>query len=355
MARRLTPPESQHSVPPDQPIGKPSRFWLFAPFVILLIAAALWSGYWLWLKGQMLRQLDSAADQFRKSGYELAWREREVGGYPFRLDVALSDARIAEPSGWALQVPKFEAEVFAFSPNHWVMATPHGLTFFRPLGGAVTVTGKTLRASLNNLDATPPSFSFEGEDLTFTPSPGSKPFALARAQHLEFHLRPGPDDQGAILFKLQDGQAEPEGFLGRVAGNKPVSIIWDSLITKASSLRGSAWANAARAWSAHGGTLIVRQAGLTAGATVLGAQSGTLSADTEGLLTGKLKFTARGAPGVLNALAQDGLISPLAAMSANAVAVANLAPGNSANLTITFQAGRITLGPVALGQAPRVY
>ena len=215
--------------------------------------------------------------------------------------------------------------------------------------------GKTLRASLNNLKSTPPSFSLEGSDLIFTPSPGAKPFALARAQHLEFHLRPGPDDQGAMLFKILGGQAAPDGFLGRVAENKPMSIIWDSLFTKAGKFRGQTWVAAARAWSEQGGTLIVRQAGLTAGSASLGAQSGTLGADTEGLLTGSLKMTARGAPEVLNALAEEGLISPLAAMSANAVAIANLAPGHTANLTVTFQAGRITLGPVALGPAPRVY
>ena len=342
-------------MPQAEPVGKPSRFWLFAPFVVLLIAAALWSGYWLWLQGQTVRQLDAASAQFRTAGYELAWRERRVGGYPFRLDVTLSDARLADPSGWVLEIPKFEAEAFAFSPDHWVMAAPAGLTFFRPVGGGVTVIGKTLRASLNNLKSTPPSFSLEGSDLIFTPSPGAKPFALARAQHLEFHLRPGPDDQGAMLFKILGGQAAPDGFLGRVAENKPMSIIWDSLFTKAGKFRGQTWVAAARAWSEQGGTLIVRQAGLTAGSASLGAQSGTLGADTEGLLTGSLKMTARGAPEVLNALAEEGLISPLAAMSANAVAIANLAPGHTANLTVTFQAGRITLGPVALGPAPRVY
>lgn len=352
MARRSTPPEPHQPVPTAVPSDKPSRFWLFAPFVVLLIAATFWSGYWLWLKGQTVRQLDAASSQFRKAGYELAWREPRVGGYPFRLDVTLLDLRLADPSGWALEVPKFEAEAFAFSPDHWVMAAPGGLTVFRPAGGGVTVNGKVLRASLNNIKATPPSFSLEGSDLVFTPSPGAKPFALARAQHLEFHLRPGPDEQGAVLFKLQGGRATVESLLGRVAGDGPVSVISDSLMTKSGSLRGQGWAAAVRAWTSRGGTLSVRQAGLTAGSAVLGVQSGTLGADADGLLSGKIKISARGVPLFLSALAQDGLISPLAAMSANAVAVANRDTGN---LTITFQAGRTTLGPVALGPAPRVY
>ena len=50
-----------------------------------------------------------------------------------------------------------------------------------------------------------------------------------------------------------------------------------------------------------------------------------------------------------------GLIDPGAAQSATIVARARQGTGDAMQATISFQAGRTTLGPVALGPAPKVY
>ena len=88
---------------------------------------------------------------------------------------------------------------------------------------------------------------------------------------------------------------------------------------------------------------------------LVGARSGTLSVGGDGRLTGALDVTLRQAPRALGVLGEEGLIPQPNAEAAVAVARAREGSGDAASATITFQAGQTTLGPVAVGPAPKVY
>jgi hypothetical protein len=62
----------------------------------------------------------------------------------------------------------------------------------------------------------------------------------------------------------------------------------------------------------------------------------------------------RQAPRALGAMAQTGALPSTAADAATAVATARQ-EGDTARATLNFEAGQTTLGPVALGPAPRIY
>ncbi len=284
---------SLHDVPPPR---KLNRIGLYAPFVLLLIGVVAWSGFWFWARGEAQVQMDKAVADLKQAGYAIAWKDRTLGGYPFRMDVTLTDFSAREPSGWALTAPKLEAEAFMHAPGRWMLAAPEGLTFVRPVGGPVLVKAVNLRASLNNLDKRPPSFSFQGVKPTFEPQPGAQPFALASADLVEFHLRPGPDDEGGVFAEVKNGKARLSGLLGRIAGDKPVSLTWNSTLSKMSAFEGRTWADAVRNWTAAGGRMNVREAGLTAGEALVGAKAGALSVGSDGRLSGALDVTLRQAP-----------------------------------------------------------
>jgi hypothetical protein len=200
-----------------------------------------------------------------------------------------------------------------------------------------------------------PRFSFEGTKLSFAPAAGAQPFALSAAEKVEFHLRPGPDDQAALFFKVDAGKARLSGLFARIADDKPISISWDSTLSKVSAFKGADWPQAVRDWTTAGGRMTVRQAGITAGDAVIGAQSGTLSVGYDGRLNGSLDVNLRQAPKALGAMAETGVIRPEAAMAASAVAAARQGSDDVARANVTFQAGQTTLGPVAIGPAPKVY
>ncbi|WP_310538583.1 DUF2125 domain-containing protein [Phenylobacterium sp.] len=342
-------------MPDPEPTRKPRRFWLYAPFIILLLAAAGWTALWLQVRGQAATRMDTAVSQLRKAGYEVTWKERSLGGYPFRLEVVLTDARIREPGGWSIATPRLEAQAFLYSLGHWLTAAPEGLTLTRPVGGPVEVRGELLRASLSGLNKRPPSVSFEGRKLTFAPGAGAQPFGLSAADKVEMHLRPGPDDQGAILFKVDNGKAQLSGLFAQLAGDKPVSIVWDSILTRMSGFKGQTWPESMRAWSTGGGLIQVRQAGVTAGDALIGAQAGQLGVGYDGRLVGSMDVTLRQAPRALAAMAATGTLPPETALAAAAVAAAREDSASVARATLTFEAGRMTLGPVAIGASPRVY
>ncbi len=167
------------SVPDTKPARKPRRLGLVLPFALLILAIVVWSGFWFWTRIQTGDRMDQAAEALRSAGYEVSWETRSIGGYPFRLNVTLTEAQIREPSGWAIATPRLESEAFMHALDHWVFAAPDGLTFTRPQSGSVQVSGRVLRASLGDTDRKPPSFDFQGLDVIFAPGPGAQPFALS--------------------------------------------------------------------------------------------------------------------------------------------------------------------------------
>jgi hypothetical protein len=343
------------SLPDTSPPRKHGRLGVYLPFAALALLVVGWSGAWVWARGQVQGRMDAAVVVLGKAGYELSWKDRAIGGYPFRLDVTLNDVRLREPAGWGLQASRIEGEAFMHAPTSWLVAAPEGVVFVRPIGGPVAVKGQLIRASLTHPNQRPPSFSFEGVKLAFSPQPGAQPFALTAADRVEFHLRAGPDDEGGVFLRVDNGKARLSGLFARIAGDKPVSIVWNSTLSKMSAFTGQTWPDAVRHWSDSGGRMTVREAGVTAGDAVLGVTAGSLAAGTDGRLSGALEVTLRQAPRALGAMSDTGVIAPEAAQAASAVAQARQGTGDVAQATINFQAGRTTFGPVALGPAPKVY
>ena len=342
-------------MPDPTPPRKYSRLGLILPFTALGLLVVGWSAAWFWAQGETAKRMDAAAENWKQAGYQVAWRQRTIGGFPFRMDVTLTDVTARAPGGWALEAPRLEGEAYMHAITHWLIAAPAGLTFVRPLGGPVAVKGELIRASLTHLQQRPPSFSFEGVKLTFAPAPGAQPFSLASADRVEFHLRAGPDDEGGVFASLDGGKARAPGIFAEVAGDKPIAMVWNSTLSKMSAFAGPTWPQAVRHWTAGGGRMTVRNAGVTAGDANLGVTSGTLTAGGDGRLSGVLQVTLRQGPRALTALAAEGIVDAGAAQSAATVVQARQGAGDAAQAAIDFQAGRTTLGPVALGAAPKVY
>jgi hypothetical protein len=334
---------------------KPRRLGLYAPFVLAILLLAGWSGFWLYARSEAARRIDQGAEGLRARGYEIAWKERRITGWPYRLRITLTEATIREPSGWALASPEVSAETYLHALDRWMINLDRGLTFTRPIGGPVAITGERIRASLGGIDKTPPRIGFEAVNVAFAPAPGAQPYPISAAKRVDLRIGPGPDDQAAVLFKVDQARARLSGLLARIAGEAPIGVTWEATLSKASALAGPDWPSAVRAWTAAGGRMSLRQVGMTAGEAVIGAQSGELTVGPDGRLRGSVAASLRQAPRALAAMGETGVISPEAAGAAAAVAEARQAQGELARATITFEAGQTTLGPVRIGPAPRVY
>jgi hypothetical protein len=316
--------------PRQAPAPKASRLGLYGPFIAVAMALAAWSGGWWWMKAKAEQVLDTVAAQRGAAGGSFVWRTRRIYGYPFRLDMDLTGLAWREPTGWALAAPTLKAEASVFTPDHWVAFAPDGAILGRPVGGAV------------------------GLGLAFVPAPGAAPFFLNDAAELHLHTRAGPADQGGFFFELARATPAPQSALGVLAAGKTVTLTADGLYSRSGELAGSSWARAIDAWATAGGRLQVRRLRLIAGDATLEAQGVGLSADGEGRLQGALDATLSHGDRMLSALVANGSLDPGAARIAAAVLqAAHIGAFDLA--TLTFQAGRTTIGPVALGAAPKVY
>jgi hypothetical protein len=278
----------------DPPAGrKPRRLGLWLPWGLAIVLAVGWSIAWLWMANEAGRRLDAAAASMRGSGWQVAWTRRDVGGYPFRLDVDLTGVSVTDPTGWGVSAPQIKSEAFAFEPTHWLFAVPNGLSFTRPDGGAVVVTAKLLRFSINSWDQHPPRLSLEGDDLVLTPAPGAKPFWLTRAHVLLFDTRAGPDDQGASYFSIDGGAADPASWVGQAAQGQPVSVVAETSFNHAGAVSGRGWGDALLRWAHAGGRLDIDQFTLTAGGAGLESKHGDVSVGDDGRLTGGMDVTLK--------------------------------------------------------------
>jgi hypothetical protein len=333
---------------------KPKRFWLFAPFVLLALAAVAYGGWWAVASNRLGATIDARAGALREAGYVVELSGRRISGFPFRMKLAFSEARIASPSGWALAVPGLAAEAYLHDLGHWVLVAPQGLTFVRPQGGAVAVRGQSLRASIAGVNAAPWRVVMQGRKAVLTPAPGARPFSLAGAELIELYLRPSPQPgEGMVLFRIEGGKAQPGSLLGRIAGEGAVTAALEGRLTKVATFGGADWGQAVRAWSRSGGVLNNVGGTAAAGGFAVKAAGGTLGVGTDGRLVGAVPLELRQAGRALTALADTKALDPAAAGSAAAVAAAR-AQGEAATVNLVFQAGVTTFGPVKVGPSPSV-
>jgi len=319
-------PEPQ--APSKPPRRRPRRFWLFAPYIAVAVLALAGAAGWFVARVELGRRLDREVQTLRAEGVQVSWTRRRVTGFPFRLDLTLDAPRIADRTGWALAAPQVEGEAFAYDPSHWIFAAPSGVTLTRPGRGALDVTGQAIRISVSGLGSPAPRFSFQGLKLTFSPEPGAAPASLGAADLLEAHLQPGPDDQAALLIRLDGGR--PPLSVATSGPDQTLALVWDSRLSHMSALSGADWPSAVKHWSAGGGVMSLATAQLTLGGLQLSAKPATLTVGDDGRLQGAV---------------------PLAFSQGRAARTLF----GSAPLTLTFQGGATRLGPLPLGPAFRVF
>jgi len=321
----------------SSPRKPPRRFWLFAPYVIALIAALAWSAAWFVLSAAAVGRMDATAVRLRAKGWTVAWSARTVSGFPFRIDVSLRDPRLAEPSGWAIAAPRIDSEAYAYAPTHWVLVAPGGLTLTRPGRGAVVIAGHALRASVAaSLDHRPPRVAIEGLGLTLTPAPGAKPLPISACDHLGLYLRPTAGDQAEFQLNLQGASPSAGALIERLAPGQTLSLVWDQSLTQVSALHGRTWPAAVQAWSAAGGGLVQAHGQLSAAGLDLTLSADRLTVGPDGRVEGPLSAKLHNGKGPL--------------FVGEAAILASLF-----STDMQLRDGALWLGPFKIAGAPRVY
>jgi hypothetical protein len=330
-------------------------FWLWAPYVVVALVFAGWTGVWFEIRNQVATAMDQAASQAKQQGLDLGWKDRTIGGYPFRIMIELTQPELGEPSGWRLTAPRIKAVANAYDLDHWVIATSQGVVLTRPGAGATAIAGDVLRASWVGQGDSAPRIVVEGLKLTFTPQPGAKPFPLTSADRAVFYTRTLPADQVEARLFLDGAQASPDSRLSAVTGPATMALMWQGTLSHLSAFHGRDAASAARAWSAAGGTLTTTLGGMAAGGRTLGVHASQLSTDADGRLVGDAQLEIKGGGDALRALGAVNAIDPDAAVLAGGAFDAVAGGDGKVRVDLGFQDGATSFGPFPIAPSPKLF
>lgn len=279
-----------------------SRFWLFAPFTILLLAAAAWSAAWFVIRGRSTEALDAWLANEAVAGRRWECPDRTIGGFPFRIEIACS--RIALQSReLLLSASRIAAITQVYQPRHTIVELEGPL---KANGGGIALEGSwtDLRASVHtakeglqraSLAIAAPSFKVTGLPMGEV---------AAAARRSEAHLRPAPalppGESAFDVATIVSGAAVPalDPLLG---GPEPLDADLQATVTQArfGPVRGPR--HALESWREAGGRLLVTRLDLAKGPRRLDAR-GELALDGERRPMGRLDIAAAGMGDLLAAL-----------------------------------------------------
>lgn len=320
---------------------------------VVLALALAWCG--LWFAGaRFVRQgAEAALADMRAQGYHAEVGGLQVLGFPNRLDLTVTAPDVADPaSGYGWSAPFVQAFALTWRPWHVIAAFAPEQQITTP-AGVFTLTAGELQASLRArptlllpLDRT----TLVGTDLSLRAPNGVN----IASPELRFATRDldGTGLRHEIGLEVT-GLAPGPGLLPKGTG---LPAVLDRLHLDADLSFSAPLDRAVSRTRPEVTSLALREALLIWGDLTLHAQ-GDLAPDAAGLAEGSLTLRATNWQRLLPALAAAGLIKPEVVPTwTRMLDIVAQQSGDPAviDVTLRFAQGRVSLGPLPLGPAPRL-
>jgi hypothetical protein len=327
---------------------------------IVVLAAGGYFGWWFWAASAFDGAVTRWLDERRAAGWVAEAEDISVQGFPNRLDMIVTGLDIADPaSGWAWQAAEFQILTLPYRPHHIIAAFPGEQVVATPLDTA-RVESALMRGSVVFEPDTALALdrsSFEIADMAITGDSGWQA-GVARAmfstrQAEEENARPFAHDVALDA----EGVVLPGYWTAGIAGG-------DLLPAAVESLRLDATLDFDRPWdrpAVEAGNPVlegieIRDASVTWGELDLRGR-GTLGVDADGFAEGRIDLRARNWHEMIVIAERTGVLgSTLAGTLRSGLDLLAVLSGdrNSLRVPLDFEDGRMRLGPVVIGEAPRL-
>lgn len=334
-----------------------TRYGLVALAVLLAMLGG-YGAYWAIVARRIEEGVAAWAQSARARRLDASWQSIEIGGFPGRFRIELTNARLRDRSldpAPQLRLPVLSGDAVPWDPTVWRLRAPGGLVAdlagagSRPpvrlaaprAAGAVAFAGGGVTVWLRLYDA---EAAAVGElragaaDLWITlpakpPRPGGEPNFRVAADLRALEV--------PVIARALGGSIGELAFGVRVRGALP----------------GGKLAEALAAWRDAGGTVELDNLDLKWGN--LGATAtGTLSLDRDLQPVGGFSGAIEGYDRILRALVETGHMRPgeagLAQLALTMLAKAGADGRPEIATSLTIGNGQIFLGPARLGPAPRL-
>jgi hypothetical protein len=327
-----------------------------ALLVIVLALGTLYSGYWVVGSVALQKAAGGWFATQAENGVEASNSGLNVRGFPNRFDLTVTDLHLADPvTGFAWDAPFVQVFSMSWKPWHVIAALPNSQTITTP-DDEVTIGSSALKGSLEMVPAGSLALDaviVEGTDLVATSSLGwvvkaaraqiaTRQDASAANGHEVNVTVTGLIPDPALMAVMDEGSDLPAlietaqvdvvaGFtapIDRFAGESKPQIMAMTL-----------------------------KAGLVRWGDMEMTMKGALMADAGGLADGRIDIKLTNWRKILAPAVAMGLIKPeIAPTVENMMAYMAQQSGNPdvLDLPLVMTAGRMSLGPLPLGPAPRM-
>ncbi|MDZ7708881.1 MAG: DUF2125 domain-containing protein [Roseovarius sp.] len=328
-----------------------------ALLAVILLAAGLWAGYWIIGSRATLSAFETWFDARRAEGWVAETRELDVQGFPSRFDVVFQDLMLADPAtGLAWEAPRFQIDALSYRPNHVIAVWPDTQRIATPQE-KFRLSSKDMRASLVIAPDTalaPRRMTLTADFLEITPEGragettalSTLSLAAERLEGTDYRL--GLRAEGLTLAAPARARLDPEGRLpDRISGfSADVTATFDKPWDRTAIERARPQPTRLRVRLAEGrwGDLLLQAAG-------------EVDVTPEGWPEGEITLKARNWREIVTLMRMAGALpESLASSVENGLGMMARLKGNPDTLDIPlgFGGGRMWLGPVPLGPAPRL-
>ncbi len=304
------------------------------PAAGLLVAAGGYTWWWHAVADAVRSHVPLMVAAGAEAGIALDPGTTEVGGFPYRVELALRSATAAGP-GWHWAPEQVRIFVQPWNLRHLVVLAGSAHQWGRA-PGATALAADVLRASLvHDRDGVLQRISIEATGLS------APHWSLGR---IELHARRTPDGF-ETASRLEDGRGTDRGAPARPHIQH---ALLEGTLAPAPGL--AALADPAR-WAHAGGVLEVSRFAFAWG-PLQGDAQGTATLDADGRLLGAFTLRTGNFPGAIRFLEDQGWTSPAAARAAEAAVVEAGHATAEATFAVTVQDGEVTVAGVPLLRVP---
>jgi hypothetical protein len=296
------------------------RHWrLFMMPILLLVAAAAWSGFWFYAASQAEVKADAWRAQEAKSGRVYDCARRTVAGFPFRLEVRCGGASVSLVSQTAAQaaadrpVTAKLSDILVvaqvYDPKLLIAEFSAPATIFDSQGASsMVVNWSKARSSVVGLPAIPQRASIVFDDASVDRVSASVQVPQARAKHIELHGRladGSPLDHPVIetVLRVEAGSVRDVHPLLV----QPFDAQLRAMLSGLKDLAPKPWPERFRELQAAGGHVEIVQSRIQQG-DLIAVAAGTLGLSAQGNLDGELQMTVAGLDKVIVALGIDKML-----------------------------------------------
>ena len=318
----------------------------------VLAVSGLWGGYWFVGSTALER---AARGWLASAAPGVTATAVDVAGFPNRFDLTLTDLRVGKAGEVVWNAPFLQLLMLSYKPWHLIAAFPPGQTVTLADGTVLAVTADKLQASLVVTPTRAVALdrivvAGDGLGVAVDGTPGLSLDSLRFATRLD-PARVDTHEIGLDLNGLRPAAAVLTALPDRPLPKGDASVHVDAFLGFSAPL--DRFAGATQPVPV---LIEVKEARLVWDDIVIGA-TGRLTPDAEGLAQGQIDLTLSGWNSAIALAVAAGVlrpeIAPTWAELARRMAEASATPGRI-DLALVFANGRMRLGPLPLGPAPRL-